>query len=203
MGAVISLLGSGDRRNRGCQQPTTDGGPSGESLTSSRSPGTGLLCLDLLGHSGRNTTGAQRLAEADSTEGQPSSDWEGENRPNSPTGSGPAREAESHRDIIGEGLGQGPSHQRIWQDLKTGHDFDGGYDSVKWFARRLKWTRPLPFRRMGCDAGQEAQIDLGIGAPIRKPDGKHRRTHVFRTVLSHSCKACSEGVEGRLPDGRA
>ena len=49
-------------------------------------------------------------------------------------------------------------------------------------------SRPLPFRRMECAPGEEAQVDFGSGAPIIAPDGKRRKTHVFRIVLSHSRK---------------
>lgn len=65
---------------------------------------------------------------------------------------------------------------------------------MKRFARRLKTRGPLPFRRMECAPGAEAQIDFGTGAPIVTADGKRRRTHVFRIVLSHSRKGYSEVV---------
>ena len=47
---------------------------------------------------------------------------------------------------------------------------------------------------MECAAGEEAQIDFGTGAWIELPDGKRRRSHVFRIVLSHSRKGYSEAV---------
>jgi len=122
-----------------------------------------------------------------------------QNRPNPPTGSGahdsgPRSLAEPFREFIVQGLGQGLSCQRIWQDLKTEYAFEGSYDSVKRFARRLKTNGVLPFRRMECAPGKEAQIDFGTGAAIIMPDGKRRRTHVLRVVLSHSRKAYSEVV---------
>ncbi len=43
-------------------------------------------------------------------------------------------------------------------------------------------------------AGEEAQVDFGTGAPVVGPDGKRRKTHVFRIVLSHSRKAYSEAT---------
>jgi hypothetical protein len=52
----------------------------------------------------------------------------------------------------------------------------------------------LPFRRLECGPGEEAQVDFGTGAPLRGPDGKRQRTHVFRIVLSHSRKGYSEAV---------
>jgi len=117
-----------------------------------------------------------------------------QNRPNPPTGSGPPSLAEPHREFINKSLDQGLSCQRIWQDLKIEYAFDGSYDCIKRFARRLNVHRPLPFRRMECGPGEEAQIDFGTGASIIMPDGKHRRTHVLRVVLSHSRKAYSEVV---------
>ena len=58
----------------------------------------------------------------------------------------------------------GLSSQRIWQDLKAERGFGGGYDSVKRFCRRLKHVSPLPFRRMECEPGEEAQIHVAPNA---------------------------------------
>ena len=163
-----------------------------------------------------------RLAEAESRQPHPSAEASGQNRPNPPTGSedqnrpnpptgsaldvqcqgysGPVSLCEPFREVIIESLGRGLSCQRIWQDLRTGHGFEGGYDSVKRFARRLNGTIPLPFRRMECRPGEEAQVDFGTGASVVKPDGKRKRTHVFRIVLSHSRKAYSEAVYRQTTD---
>ena len=84
------------------------------------------------------------------------------------------------------------SAQRIFQDLRDDHGYLGSYDSVKRFVRQLGRSQPLPFRRLECAPGQEAQVDFGQGAPILGADGKRRRTHLFRIVLSHSRKAYSE-----------
>lgn len=147
-----------------------------------------------------------RLAEAGAPRAKPPSGWDVENRPNPPTGSdvqsrpnpptgsGPRSKAEPYREVIEAKLERGLSYQRIWQDLRTEHGFDGSYDSVKRFARRLNAATPLPFRRMECGPGEEAQVDFGTGAPIHDPDGKRRRTHVLRIVLSHSRKSYSEAV---------
>jgi transposase len=87
----------------------------------------------------------------------------------------------------------GLSAQRIYQDLVTGHQFPGGYDSVKRFVRSLRRATEPPFRRMECLPGQELQVDFGLGAWVME-DGKRRRPHLFRAVLSHSRKAYSEVV---------
>ena len=100
---------------------------------------------------------------------------------------------EPYRQLILEKLDQGLSAQRIYQDL-VGDGFDHEYHSVRRFVARLQKTSPLPFRRMECAAGEEAQIDFGTGAWIELPDGKRRRSHVFRIVLSYSRTGYSEAV---------
>ncbi|MBI5769795.1 MAG: IS21 family transposase [Verrucomicrobia bacterium] len=87
----------------------------------------------------------------------------------------------------------GLSAMRIHQDLCREHGFRGGYTSVKQFVRRLVATVELPFRRIECAPGAELQFDFGTGAIIMA-DGKRRRPHLFRAVLSHSRKAYSEVV---------
>ena len=111
---------------------------------------------------------------------------------NLPTGpAGPASKCEPFRELIFAKVQEGLSAQRIHQDL--GGDASGiGYDSVRRFVQRLGRTRPLPFRRMECGAGEEAQVDFGTGAPVITSEGKRRKTHVFRIVLSHSRKGYSE-----------
>ncbi|MBD3320620.1 MAG: IS21 family transposase, partial [Chitinivibrionales bacterium] len=118
-----------------------------------------------------------------------------QNRPKVPAGS-PTRKSlcEPFREFITDGLDQGLSAQRIWQDLVADHGFEGGYDSVKRFTRGLRSSNQLPFRRIECDPGEEAQVDFGTGAFIDDGSGKRRRPHVLRVVLSHSRKAYSEAV---------
>lgn len=94
---------------------------------------------------------------------------------------------------IAAGVEAGLSAKRIHQDLICEHGFRGGYTSVKQFVRRLVVTVELPFRRMECDPGAELQFDFGTGAWILA-EGKRRRPHLFRAVLSHSRKGYSEVV---------
>ena len=98
------------------------------------------------------------------------------------------------KDQILEKLEQGLSAQRIHQDLVDEHDFSGSYQSVKRFVRKHKTANPLPFRRMECLPGEEAQVDFGQGALIKREGRKNRRPHLFRVVLSYSRKAYSEVV---------
>jgi len=111
---------------------------------------------------------------------------------NAPIGPpGPQSRCEPYRDTIRAKAAEGLSAQRIYQDLVEG-GATVSYDSVRRYLRRIGHVRPLPFRRMECAAGEEAQVDFGTGAPILGPDGKRRKTHVFRIVLSHSRKGYSE-----------
>ena len=79
------------------------------------------------------------------------------------------------------------------KDLLAEHAFTGGYDAVKRYVRKLAHSAPLPFRRMECGPGEEAQVDFGSGAWVIE-NGKRRRPHVFRITLSHSRKSYSEAV---------
>jgi transposase len=101
---------------------------------------------------------------------------------------------EPWRQVILDKLEAGLTAQRIYQDLVADYGFPGKYHSVRRFVGRLGEGQPLPFRRMECAPGEEVQVDFGTGIPIVQPDGKRRRTHVFRMVLSHSRKAYSEAV---------
>jgi len=100
---------------------------------------------------------------------------------------------EPYRQVILEKLEQGLSAQRIYQDL-VAEGFNHQYHSVRRFVAKLRRTSPLPFRRMECEQGEEAQVDFGTGTWIEQPDGKRRRSHVFRIVLSYSRKGYSEAV---------
>jgi transposase len=103
-------------------------------------------------------------------------------------------DCEPLRSVIEHKLDQGLHARRIFQDLVEEHGFAGSYWSVMRFVRRLGKTRELPFRRLECEAGEEAQVDFGSGAPVVTSEGRRRKTHVFRIVLSHSRKAYSEAV---------
>lgn len=136
------------------------------------------------------------------------------NRAKAPTGSEPAETVsnrakappgsrslcEPFRELIIGKLDHGLAAQRIFQDLVDDHGFSGKYHSVRRFVSGLKESSPLPFRRMEVEPGEEAQIDFGTGAPIIDEDGRRRRTHVLRIVLSHSRKAYSEVVYRQTTD---
>jgi len=87
----------------------------------------------------------------------------------------------------------GLSAQRIYQDLVGEHGFSGSYQAVKRFVRQLRQTQPFAFMRMEVEPGAEAQVDFGQGAWVTV-EGKRKRPHFFRIVLSHSRKGYSEAV---------
>jgi len=99
-----------------------------------------------------------------------------------------------YRDWIQAKLEQGLSATRIHRDLREEHKVTFSYYSVRRFIQQLTAVTPLPFRRLECAAGEEAQVDFGTGAPVVGADGKRRKTYVFRIVLSHSRKGYSEAT---------
>jgi transposase len=115
--------------------------------------------------------------------------------PGSMVGPGPIQPSacEPYHQVILAKLEQGLTAQRIWQDLAT-DGFTAKYHSVRRYVQKLNRASPLPFRRMECAPGAEAQVDFGQGAPVIEPDGRRRRPHAFRIILSHSRKAYSEVV---------
>lgn len=124
----------------------------------------------------------------------PSGGLDGGSQPGA-VSAGRRSQCEPFRAIIHARLEQGLTAQRIWQDLRSEHGFTDSYQSVQRFVRHLRTVSTLPFRRMECAAGEEAQIDFGRGAAVLTPDGKRRRPHLFRIVLSCSRKGYSEVVE--------
>jgi len=122
--------------------------------------------------------------------------YAGTSKPATPiTGSaGPVSSCQPWRDRIEKAWNAGLSVQRILQDLIAEEDFKGSYSAVRRFVRRLPGGTPeLPFRRMECEPGQELQVDFGQGAWVIE-NGRRRRPHLFRCVLSHSRKGYSEVV---------
>mgnify|MGYP000917607212 CR=1 FL=1 len=142
------------------------------------------------------TAGSSPPAESDPAIPTAGSGLPGEPKPAIPTAgsSGRRSQCEPLRERIQAGLESGLSAQRIWQDLAAESGFTGSYESVKRFARRLESSHGLPFRRMECGPGEEAQVDFGRGAAVIDPEGRRRCPSLFRIVLSHSRKGYSEAV---------
>src|SRR5262245_15341035 len=106
---------------------------------------------------------------------------------------GPPSLCEPYKEQITKALVAGISVQRIYQDLVSEHQFVGSYFAVRRFVLRQQVVMDLPYRRIESPPGQEMQVDFGQGGWVLE-NGKRRRPHLFRCVLSHSRKAYSEVV---------
>lgn len=113
---------------------------------------------------------------------------------------GPPSGCVPYRTVIEAKLASGLSAVRIHQDLAAEHGAALSYHAVRRFIRTLLSATPLPFRRMECAPGEEAQVDFGRGAPVLTANGKRKRPHVLRIVLSHSRKGYSEVVDRQTTD---
>ena len=138
--------------------------------------------------------------------------WELSKPANAPTGSradnlvttgvircGAPSQCEPYRESILAKVDEGLTARRIHQDLVA----DGAtihYDAVRRFIKRTLRVRQLPFRRIERAPGEEAQVDFGAGAPVITPEGKRRKTYVFRIVLSYSRKGYSESTFTQTTD---
>ncbi|MHC4229797.1 MAG: IS21 family transposase [Planctomycetota bacterium] len=89
---------------------------------------------------------------------------------------------------------EGLSAQRIYQDLQAEHGFTGSYQSVKRYVHKLRQADPKLVYRIEVAPAEEVQVDFGTGPTLITPEGKRRKTWIFRIVLSHSRKAYSEAV---------
>lgn len=98
---------------------------------------------------------------------------------------------EPYREAIRGALDLGRNATAIWQDLVTDHGFEGSYESVKRFVRKL---RGEPSREghptIVTEPGEEIQVDYGTGPMVRDPKtGKYRRTRLFALTLGFSRKS--------------
>src|SRR6202041_2672896 len=104
---------------------------------------------------------------------------------------GSASDCEPYREIIELGLSRDRNAMAIWQDLVSDYGFQGGYQSVRRFAYKLRGAQ-LPQARAGIFTapGEEGQVDYGSGPMVREPkSGKYRRTRLFVLTLGYSRKA--------------
>ncbi len=164
--ARAGLCGSGP--------PQEDGANAAIVITGSEDPGASAVAGAGESNAANVITGSEALPAADGP------------APNATiviTGSaGRHSRCEPWRAIILQGLERGLTARRIWQDLKAEHGADVDYQCVQRFVRALKHCTPLPFRRMECAPGEEAQVDFGRGAPVVGTDGKQQEARQERAV---------------------
>ena len=108
---------------------------------------------------------------------------------------GPRSPAAEHDVFIRQGVEQGLSAQRIWQDLVAQYGYAHGYLTVQRYAKRLK-RRGEVADHMEHPPGEEAQVDFFQSlAPVWEPrSGRWRRPWVFRMTLSCSRHGYEEAV---------
>jgi len=106
-------------------------------------------------------------------------------------GCGPASLCESYGELIAQELELGRNAMGIWQDLVDRHGFNGGYQSVLRYARKLRAATPPEARAIiETPIGEECQVDYGTGPMVRDPvTGKYRRTRLFVLTLGYSRKS--------------
>jgi hypothetical protein len=98
---------------------------------------------------------------------------------------------EPFREAIELGLSRERNAMAIWQDLVSESGFNGGYQTVKRFVRKLRGNQPAqPRAVIVTSPGEEAQVDYGTGPMVRDPQtSKYRRTRLFVLTLGYSRKA--------------
>jgi transposase len=108
-----------------------------------------------------------------------------------PSTSEPLSQAVEHDAVIRQGVRQGLSAQRIWQDLVELY----GYLTVQRYVRRVK-RRGEVSDHLEHPPGEEAQVDFFKSpAPVLDAvDGRWRRPLVFRMTLSCSRHGYEEAV---------
>jgi transposase len=104
---------------------------------------------------------------------------------------GSASTCEPYREIIELGLSRDRNAMAIWQDLVSDYGFQGGYQSVRRFAYKLRGAQVPHARAVILTApGEEGQVDYGSGPMVREAkSGKYRRTRLFVLTLGYSRKA--------------
>ena len=102
-----------------------------------------------------------------------------------------ASACEPYRESIEVGLSRGRNAVAIWQDLVDHHGYNGGYQTVKRFVRKLRGAHsPQAVGIILTSPGEEVQVDYGTGPMVREEkSGKYRRTRLFVMTLGYSRKS--------------
>lgn len=102
-----------------------------------------------------------------------------------------ASACEPYRETIELGVSRGRNAMAIWQDLVSQYGFNGGYQTVKRFVRKLRGSQaPQAAGIILTAPGEEAQVDYGTGPMVRDgQSGKYRRTRLFVMTLGYSRKS--------------
>jgi transposase len=108
---------------------------------------------------------------------------------------GPESTVEPHREKVAKLYEAGVEIMAIWGLLKEQNKFEGSYEAVKRFVRRLPAPLPEAFVRVETDPGEEAQVDFGYaGKMLDSKEGRLRKAWVFVMTLSWSRHQYAEVV---------
>jgi hypothetical protein len=95
---------------------------------------------------------------------------------------GSASNCEPYREIIELGLSRDRNAMAIWQDLVSNYGFQGGYQSVRRFAYKLRGAQLPQARAVILTApGEEGQVDYGLFVLTLGYSRKAGRLLVFRS----------------------
>jgi len=103
-------------------------------------------------------------------------------------------QCEEYGELVREKYVSGLSVERIHQDLRIEHGFEGAYDSVWRYVQGLGLDEPSRIWRMECEAGEEAQVDYGTMYLLEGEKGRLKKVHLLLVTLSHSRKCYVEAV---------
>lgn len=101
--------------------------------------------------------------------------------------------AAAYHDHILKKLTAGQNGKSIYQDLVIEAGYDGSYDSIKRYIRKIRSKAPKLYARIETLPGEEAQVDFGQGAPTLYK-GRFRTPWLFVMTLSCSRKSYQEVV---------
>ncbi len=99
-----------------------------------------------------------------------------------------------YREAIRTDILSGLTAQRIYQDLVEKYAFNGSYDSVKRYVRKIKKRFKRYFERLPTLPGRETQVDFAKSPCKVLVDGKYRHVWFFKMTLSHSRHSYEELV---------
>ncbi|XAM50776.1 hypothetical protein TVTCOM_08810 [Terrisporobacter vanillatitrophus] len=75
--------------------------------------------------------------------------------------------------------------KRIFQDLQRGFQYEGSYDTVKKYVKKLKILPKKVYMVLNTLAGEEAQVDFGYIGAI-KVNNRNKKAWIFVMTLSYS-----------------
>ena len=101
---------------------------------------------------------------------------------------------EAQREWIEAQVQLGRNAVSIYQDLVDLHGFTHRYNSVKRFVAKLRAREPERFDVLEFPPAEEAQVDLGLGAPTLHKAGRYKRPFLFVMTLKYSGKSFRKTV---------